>query len=52
MARGETAHSMGPIQSAITQWGWGFNTLRGGIDQGDLRFSPRVDGVVEMQKTF
>ena len=27
-----------PSQSAITQWGWGFHTLRGGIDLGNLRF--------------
>ena len=24
------------------QWGWGFHTLRGGIEPGDLRFGPRV----------
>ena len=39
-------------QSAITQWGWGFHTLRGGIDPGDLRFRPRVVGVVEIWKDF
>ena len=45
LARGKLsprASSMGPIQSAITQWGWGFHTLRGGIDPRDLRFRPRV----------
>ena len=43
---------MSLIQSATTQWGWGFQTLRGGIDQGDLRFLPRVVGVVEISKAF
>ena len=46
------AGSMSPSQSAITQWGWGFHTLRGGIDQGDLRFRPRFAGVVETWKDF
>ena len=27
---------MSPSQSAITQWGWGFHTLRGGIDPGSM----------------
>ena len=31
-------------QSAIAQWCWGFHTLRGGIDPGNLRFRPRVVG--------
>ena len=44
------AGSMRPSRSAITQWGWGFHTLRGGIDPGDLRFRPRVVGVVEVRK--
>ena len=39
-------------QSATSQLGWGFHTLRGGIDPGDLRFRPRVVGVVEMWKVF
>ena len=41
------AGSMSPSQSAITQWGWGFHTLRGGIDPGDLRLRPRLVGFVE-----
>ena len=41
---------MSPSQSAITQWGWGFHTLRGGIDPGDLRFRPRVVEVVDRWK--
>ena len=40
--------SMGPSQSAITQLGWSFHTLRGGLDPRDLRFRPRVDGVIEI----
>ena len=39
-------------QLATSQVGWGFHTLRGGIDPGDLRFRPRVVGVVEMWKDF
>ena len=33
-------------QSAIGQWDWGFHTLRGDTDAGDLRLLPRVVGVV------
>ena len=44
------ASSMSPSQSAITLCGWGFPTLRGSIDPGDLRFRPRVLGVVEVWK--
>ena len=29
---------MSPSQSAIGQRGWGFQTVRSGIDPGDLRF--------------
>ena len=43
---------MSPSQSAITQWGWGFHTLRGGIDPGDVSFRPRVVGDVEIWKSF
>ena len=43
---------MSPSQSAITQWGWGFHTLRGGSDPGDPCFCPRVVGVVEIWKIF
>ena len=35
-----------------SQWGWGFNTLRGGIDPGDLRFRLWDVGVVEIWKDF
>ena len=30
--------SMSPGQSAITQWDWGFHTLRDGIDPGNVCF--------------
>ena len=39
---------MRPIQSAITQWGWGFNAMRGGVDPGDLRFPRRVVHVMKI----
>ena len=32
------------------QWGWGFHTLRGGIDLEDLCFCPRVIAVVDKWK--
>ena len=44
------AGSMSPSQSAIPQWGWGLRTLRGGIDQGDLRVRPRVFADVDVRK--
>ena len=43
---------MRPSQSAITQWGWSFHTLWGGIDPGDLRFPPRIAGFVDVWKDF
>ena len=46
------AGSMSPSQSAITQRGWGFHTLCGGIDAGDLRFPPRIAGFVDVWKDF
>ena len=42
----------GRQQKAITQWGWGFHTLRGGIDLGDLRFPPRFVGFVQIRNGF
>ena len=38
-------------QLTNSQLGWGFHTLRGGFDRGDLRLYPRVVGVVEKMKT-
>ena len=52
LARGATlaARSLQePQLSQITQWGWGFHTLRSGIDPGDQRFRPRVDGLEDMK---
>ena len=55
MARGATLaarwlHDLQPISNHPL--GWGFHTLRGGIDPGDLRFRLRVVGVVEIWKDF
>ena len=43
-------HEPHPISNQLV--GWGFHTLRGGIDPEDLRFRPRVVGVVEILKNF
>ena len=45
-------YHMSPSQSEITQWGWGFHTLRGSIDPKDPRLRPRVVGVVDVWKDF
>ena len=37
-------------QLATNQLGWGFHTMRGGINPGDLRVRPRVVRVVEIWK--
>ena len=39
-----------PTQSAMSQWVWGFHTVRSGIDQRDRRFRPRFVGVVRLWK--
>ena len=39
-----------PSQSAISRWGWGFHTVRGGVDPADHRFRPRVVGFVEVYR--
>ena len=39
------AGSTDPSQSAISQWGWGFHTVRGGMDPGITVFVP---GVLEL----
>ena len=39
------AGSMTPSQPVITQYGWGFYTLRGGIDPGRCVFVP---GLLDM----
>ena len=39
-----------PSQSAISQWGWGFHTVRDAIDSGDHRFRPRLVEFVDVWK--
>ena len=39
-------------QLATSQCGWGFYTVRSGIDPGDLRFRPRVIGIEEVLRDF
>ena len=39
-------------QSATRRCGCGFHIVPGGIDPGDLRFRPRVVGVVDVLKDF
>ena len=46
------AGSMSPSQSATSRWGWGFRIVQSGLDPGDLRFRPRVVGVVHVLKDF
>ena len=41
-----------PSQSAIGQWDWGFNTVRGGFVPEDHRFRPQVVGVVKLLMDF
>ena len=35
-------------QSAIGPWDWGFHTVRGGVDPGQLDFRLRGVGVVDI----
>ena len=41
-----------PSQSAISQWGRRFYTVRGGIDPGDHRSRPRFVGAADLWKDF
>ena len=41
---------MRPSQSATSQWRWGFYTVRGGMDSGDLH--PRVVKLEDIWKDF
>ena len=34
--------------SALNQWEWRFHTAWGGIDPGDHRFRPRIDGATDV----
>ena len=45
------AGSMSASESAITQWGWGLQSLRGGIDPGDQCFRHRVDAAPQGVET-
>ena len=44
------AGSMSSRQLVISRLGWGFHTVRSGIDPGDLFFSPRAVGFVDVWK--
>ena len=46
------ACSTNPSQSTISELGWGFYIVRGGIDPGDYRFRPRFIGVADTWKDF
>ena len=46
------AGSANPSQSAISRWGWGFHTVRGGIDPGDHLIRPGFVGVVDIWNNF
>ena len=50
--RGALALCTIPSQSATGQCGWGFHTVRGGFDPGDLRFRPRVGRVVHVWRDY
>ena len=41
-----------PSQSSIGRWGWGFRTVRGGVDPEDHHFRSRVVGVVHVWTDF
>ena len=43
-------HEPQPISNQLV--GWGFYTVRGGIDPGDHRFRPQVVGIVKVLKDF
>lgn len=42
--------TMSPRKTVNQPVGFGFHTLRGGVDAGDVRFRPRVVGVVYILK--
>ena len=46
------ADSMSPSQAATSQCGWGFHTVRGGIDPGDPRFRPQVVGARPICRSY
>ena len=50
--RGNTPCMLALYETETSQWGWGFHTLRGGIDPGDLRFRPRDVECLKLLKDF
>lgn len=46
------AASTSPSQSAISRRGWGFHTVRGGVDPKGLCFRPPVVGGVDVYRSF
>ena len=44
----ELAQHTNPRQSEIGRWGWGFHTVREGVNPDDIRVRPRVVGVVDV----
>ena len=41
-----------PSQSAISEWGWGFHIVQGGIDPGDHRFRAQFVAVEDVWTDF
>ena len=52
LVRGITLPALRLHETAINQWRWGFQTLRGGIDPGNLRLCSRVIEVAEIWMIF
>ena len=46
------AHFLSRVVLAVRPTGWGFLTVRAGIDPDDRRFRPRFVGAVDMWKDF
>ena len=46
------AGPLNPSQSAISEWSWGFHTVRGDVDPEDHRFRPRFVELVDIWKHF
>ena len=47
-SRGGAGSTYEPSQSEIGRWGWDFHTVRECINPDDIRFRPRVVGVVDV----
>ena len=50
MATGTSLPARRLHETATNEWGWGFHTVRGGIDPGDLRFRNQDVGSFRMLK--